>query len=250
MAEGKFRVRNLGHRGASAHAPENTMRAFHLAEQLGADGMEFDVQLTKDGVPVVIHDELLKRTTGENGYVFEKTLAEIKRLDAGSWFGREFAGERIPTLEEVIAEFGKRMYLNIELKNSYFDMPGLENKTISLIRRYGVERHVIVSSFHHGSMQRFHHLAPDIPTGVLYDCVIVGASDYAKGLGASAIHPLFATIKPEIVQDAHAKGLAVNVWTANEKEHMRLLVHAGVDSIITNYPERLREVLEEAGAGK
>jgi glycerophosphoryl diester phosphodiesterase len=245
MVERKFRVRNFAHRGASAHAPENTMRAFHIAEQLGADGMEFDVQLTKDGVPVVIHDELLKRTTGANGYVFEKTWEEIQSLDAGSWFGREFAGEKIPSLEEVIAEFGGRMYLNIELKNSYFDMPGLEEKTIELIRRYGVEQQVIVSSFHHGSMQRFRELAPDIPTGLLYDCVIVGAADYSRRLGASAIHPFFATIKPEIVQEAHAKGLQVNVWTANEKEHMRLLILAGVDAIITNHPERLRDVLAE-----
>jgi glycerophosphoryl diester phosphodiesterase len=241
------KVRNLAHRGASGHAPENTMAAFYLAEELGADGFEFDVQLTRDGVPVVIHDESLSRTTNGTGWVFQHTFEELRRLDAGAWYGERFAGETIPTLEEVIAAFGERLFLNIELKNSYFDMPGLEEKTIELIRRYGVERNVIVSSFHHGSMKKFHDLAPDIRTGLLYDCYIVEVVEYAKQLGASALHPFFAGTKPEVVAAVHANGGEVNVWTVNEIEHMRLVLALGVDSVITNYPDRLQEALKTFG---
>lgn len=244
MVHGRSKPRNLAHRGASALAPENAMAAFQLAERLGADGFEFDVQVTRDGVPVVIHDEWLDRTTNGKGWVFQHTFEEVRRLDAGSSFGPEFKGEKIPTLEEVIAAFGERMFLNIELKNSYFDMPGLEEKTIELVRRYGVEQNVIVSSFHHGSMQRFRQLAPDIRTGLLYDCYIVDVVEYAKKLGASALHPLFAGVKPEVVAAAKANGLEINVWTVNEPDHMRLVLAAGVDSVITNHPDRLREMLK------
>ncbi|ARU61943.1 hypothetical protein CBW65_13565 [Tumebacillus avium] len=233
---------NLAHRGASGHAPENTLAAFRLARQMGADGFEFDVQVTKDGVPVVIHDEALVRTTGASGYVFDYTFEEIRRLDAGSWYGEQFRGEKIPSLEEVFAEFGD-LVLNVELKNSYYAMPQLEEKTIGLIRKYKLEQQVIVSSFHHMSMQELHRLAPDLKTGLLYDCVLVDAVAYAKRLGASALHPFFGTVKPDLVAEAHAAGLMVNVWTVNDEMHMRLCAQAGVDAIITNYPDRLRTVL-------
>ncbi|MBL0386390.1 glycerophosphodiester phosphodiesterase [Tumebacillus sp. ITR2] len=243
MAFFRKKVLNLAHRGASGYAPENTMEAFHVAEQMGADGFEFDVQLTKDGVPVVIHDELLDRTTNGRGFVYMHTLDELRALDAGSWYDPKYKGVQIPTLQEVIETFGNRMVLNIELKNSIFEMPGLEEKTLDLIRRNQIEKSVVVSSFHHGSMLKFHELAPDIATGLLYDCVIVGAVQYAKRLGARALHPFFATVKPHLVEEAHAAGLAVNVWTVNEVNHMRLAALSGVDAIITNYPDRLKEVL-------
>lgn len=233
---------NLAHRGASGHAPENTLAAFRLAREMGADGFEFDVQVTRDGVPVIIHDEALVRTTGATGYVFDTAFEEIRRLDAGSWYGEQFRGEKIPSLEEVFAEFGD-LVLNVELKNSYYDMPQLEEKTIALIRQYGLERQVIVSSFHHKSMQQMHRLAPDIKTGLLYDCVLVDAVAYAKRLGASALHPFFGTVKPDLLNEAHAAGLMVNVWTVNDETHMRLCAEAGADAIITNYPDRLRTVL-------
>ncbi|KEO81669.1 hypothetical protein EL26_19555 [Tumebacillus flagellatus] len=222
------------------------MEAFYRAEQLGADGFEFDVQLTRDGVPVVIHDETLNRTTNGQGYVYMHTLDELRALDAGSWYAPQYKGLQIPTLQEVIETFGGRMVLNIELKNSIFDMPGLEEKTLDLIRCNQIENSVVVSSFHHGSMQKFHALAPDIKCGLLYDCVIVGATEYAERLGASALHPFFATVKPELVAEAHRAGLEVNVWTVNEMDHMRLAVLSGVDAMITNYPDRLKSVLESS----
>lgn len=222
------------------------MAAFRVAEQLGADGLELDVQVTRDGVPVVIHDETLNRTTNGRGLVIEHTLAEIRALDAGSWYGRAFVGEKIPMLEEVIFAFGGRMFLNIELKNSYLEMPDLEAKTIHLIRQAKIQNRVLISSFHHGSMQRFHQMAPDIPTGLLYDCCIVDVVAYAKRLGASAIHPFYATVRAAVVEEAHRNGLAVNVWTVNEPQEMKKLLDVHVDSIITNYPERLRQVLDSS----
>ncbi|TCP55366.1 glycerophosphoryl diester phosphodiesterase [Tumebacillus sp. BK434] len=242
MPKQKQKPLNLAHRGASGHAPENTLAAFRLARELGADGLEFDVQVTKDGVPVVIHDEALVRTTGAKGYVFDHTFEEIRRLDAGSWYGEAFRGERIPSLEEVLAEFGD-LVLNAELKNSHFDMPELEAKAIGLIRQYGLEQRVILSSFHHMSMQQLHRAAPELKTALLYDCVLVDAVGYAKRLGASALHPFFGTVKPELIAEAHAAGLMVNVWTVNDETQMRLCAEAGVDAIITNYPDRLRMVL-------
>ncbi len=235
--------KNLAHRGASGHAPENTMAAFRLAEQLGADGFELDVLLTRDGVPVVIHDETLDRTTDGKGFVHEHTYEEIRGLSAGAWYGTSFAGERIPTLEEVIREFGSRLYLNIELKNSVIPMPMLEEKVIAIIRRYGVEKNCLVSSFDHGSVVKFHVLAPDIQTGLLYDCILFDSPGYALRAGASALHPDFRCVRPEMVRAAHRNGLQVNVWTVNEPEDLRQMLDAGVDAIITNYPDRLRAIL-------
>lgn len=235
--------KNLAHRGASGHAPENTMAAFHAAEKMGADGFEFDVLLSSDGVPVVIHDETLGRTTNGTGFVHQHTYAELQGLDAGSWFGASFAGEKIPRLEDVLREFGARMFLNIELKNSYLSYPGLEEKVIALIRRYGVEKNCLVSSFDHESMERFHTLAPDIPTGLLYDCILIQAPQYAKHVGASALHPYFRCISKKQVEAAHENGLQVNVWTVNEPADMHWMLTTGVDAIITNYPDRLRNIL-------
>jgi glycerophosphoryl diester phosphodiesterase len=245
MSENKRRCRILAHRGASGYAPENTMAAFRLARELGADGLEFDVQVTKDGVPVVIHDEWLERTTNGKGFVNEKTLAELRALDAGSWFDPKFAGERIPTLEEVIAEFGRDLFLNIELKNSFLEMPQLEEKTVGLIREYGIEETVIVSSFDHESMLHLHNIAPDLRTGLLYDCRLVDAPDYAKRISSAALHPLFATVRKDLVQSAHQNGLEVNVWTVNEEAHLQMMIQLGVDSIITNFPDRLCKMLAE-----
>ncbi|MGB8956324.1 MAG: glycerophosphodiester phosphodiesterase [Tumebacillaceae bacterium] len=235
--------KNLAHRGASAAAPENTMAAFRLAEQMGADGIELDVHLTRDGVPVVIHDEWLDRTTSGKGLVAEHTLAGIRALDAGAWFGDAFAGEKVPTLEEVIRAFGRRMFFNIELKNSYLPMPTLEHRTIALLRHYRLERGVLVSSFNHQSMHLFRQLAPDIPTGLLFDCVLVEAPPYAKSLGAAALNPYYMCVTQERVQEAHANGLGINVWTVNDADDMKQMIELGVDAIITNHPDRLRALM-------
>ncbi|ASS76152.1 hypothetical protein CIG75_15185 [Tumebacillus algifaecis] len=242
MRKRKHKVLNLAHRGASGYAPENTMAAFRIAKEIGADGFEFDVQLSKDGVPVIIHDEALVRTTGAKGYVIEHTSDELARLDAGVWYGQDFQGQRIPTLEQVLQTYGD-LYLNVELKNSYHEMPGLEEKVIELIRNYGVEQNVLISSFHHKSMQTLHRLAPDLKTGLLYDCVLVDAVTYAKRLGASALHPFYGTVKADLLREAKAAGVQVNVWTVNDEEQMRLCAEAGVDAIITNDPQLLYEVL-------
>jgi glycerophosphoryl diester phosphodiesterase len=140
--------------------------------------------------------------------------------------------------------FGGRMLLNIELKNSYIPMPGLEEKVLGLIRRFGLEKECLVSSFDHRSMARFHRLAPDVPTGLLFDCILIDAAQYAKRAGASAVHPYFRCLTREQMTEAHEAGLQVNVWTVNEAADMHWMKALGVDAIITNYPDRLRDVLQ------
>jgi glycerophosphoryl diester phosphodiesterase len=235
--------KNLGHRGASGYAPENTMAAFRLCMEMGSDGLEFDVQMTKDGVPVVIHDEKLLRTTGAPGTVNQYTWREIQSLDAGLWLDAKWQGERIPALEKVLAEFSGA-YLNIEIKNSILPYEGLEEKVIYLIDRHCSPLNVIVSSFNHHSIRRISSIFPHIPTGYLFDKPAELAVETILGTSTAAVHPAFAYLTKESVRDYHQHGFKVNTWTVNSTEDMKQMIDMGVDAIITNYPLRLKEVLE------
>ncbi|MBE9472348.1 MAG: glycerophosphodiester phosphodiesterase, partial [Chloroflexi bacterium] len=159
---------NIAHRGASAVAPPNTLAAFEKAVELGADGIEFDVHLSADGVLVVIHDFNVDDTTDGSGRVAEMTLAQLKQLDAGSRFDPAFAGERIPTLEEVLETVGSRLLLNIELKCFSLRDNGLERAVIAQVKRHGPAARVLLSSFNPFSLRRAKKIAPHIPVGLLY----------------------------------------------------------------------------------
>ncbi|WP_245237043.1 glycerophosphodiester phosphodiesterase family protein, partial [Paenibacillus ihuae] len=160
---------NFAHRGASAVCPENTMAAFRKSLELGATGIETDVQMSSDGGLVLIHDESLNRTAGAEGYVKDRTLSQLLELNAGSWFGPEFKDERLPTLEELLDLLQKRdTVLNIELKNGIFMYPGMEEKVIAAVRDYGMSERVVLSSFNHYSLAYCKSLAPEIRTGILY----------------------------------------------------------------------------------
>ncbi|WP_200760912.1 glycerophosphodiester phosphodiesterase [Effusibacillus dendaii] len=233
----------IGHRGASAYAPENTFSAFKLAQKLGCHGLEFDVQLTRDGVPIVIHDETLDRTTNHVGQVSNFLWKEIQLIDAGLWKGEQWRGERIPALEDVLTEC-KGMYLNIELKNSKIAYPGLEETIVRLIERYCDIGNVIVSSFNHSSLQQIKKLAPHIQTGVLYERQPKDAVSYIKNLGGTAAHPNFRFVKKEQVDAFHQEGISVSTWTVNSLRDLKAAIRSGVDRIITNYPDRLRDLLQ------
>lgn len=234
----------VAHRGFSAKAPENTMAGFRLALDAGADGLEFDVQLTKDGIPVVIHDETLERTTGKKGYVKDLTLKELQKLSAGSTFSSAFKKEEIPTLEQLFTELGSEFrLLNLELKTGMFPYPFIEEKVITLIRKYRLERRILISSFNHHSLQRIKMLAPDLPIGVLYMEGLVEPWLYARRLYAAALHPFYPNVTHEYVIVAHRFGLGVNPFTVNDDETMKTLIDAKVDSIITNHPDRLKKLL-------
>lgn len=168
---------NFAHRGASAVCPENTMAAFRKGLELGATGIETDVQMTKDGGLVLIHDETLNRTTSGTGYVKDHTLAELLEVDAGSWFGPEFKDERLPLLEDLLDLLqGRDTILNIELKNGTFLYPGMEEKVIAAVRDFKMSDRVIFSSFNHYSLAYCQSLAPEIRTGILYGkaCIVLG----------------------------------------------------------------------------
>jgi len=244
------RTLNIAHKGACAQAPPNTLAAFRRAAEVGADGVELDVHLSADGVPVVIHDATVDRTTDGTGRVADLPLAALKELDAGSWFDPAFAGERIPTLEEVLETIGGSLLINVELKAMPGARPGLEAAVIGLVRRYGLEDRVLLSSFNPFSLRRARQLAPDLPIGFLYDAS--GLSRLARlvtaamvRLRAEALHPHYRLATPALVRRAHRRGRRVVVWTVNEPDTMRQMVEMGVDAIITDHPDRLREVLEE-----
>lgn len=232
----------IAHRGASGYAPENTMAAFQLAQELGSDGLEFDVQLTRDGIPVVIHDELLTRTTGYQGYVGDLNLNELSKLDAGGWMSPKWKGEPIPTLEQVLQKYNG-LFLNVELKNSKMAYPGLEEKVIELVLKYCKPDQVILSSFNHQSVQKLKQIAPTLPTGLLYSTEPKQILNYAIEIGAFAVHPDYKLLSQARMESYIKQGLHVNTWTVNESRDMEFCIKLGVDGIITNYPDRLHSML-------
>ncbi|GGE22856.1 glycerophosphoryl diester phosphodiesterase [Marinithermofilum abyssi] len=243
------RTEVYAHRGFSAMAPENTMAAFQRAVDAGADGVELDVHLTKDNKVVVIHDETVKRTTDGTGKVRELTLEELRRLDAGSWFDPEFKGEKIPTLEEVlqlVAEHG--MKINIELKNNRVIYPELEQKVANLLQQYGLVKQAVISSFNHYSLKVMKQVQPEIDTAILYMEGLVDPWVYAKHAGATSLHPYWYTVVEEVVKGCQKENLPVRPFTVNQPKGMRRLLQLGVDAIITDKPDVLREEMEKTAA--
>lgn len=240
---------NFAHRGASAYCPENTMAAFSKALQLGATGIETDIQLTKDGQIIIIHDESLARTAGLDQLVKDTDYAQLQTLDAGSWFGPEFLNERIPTLEQLLELIKPTdVILNIELKNGVFQYPDIEQKTIDLVRAYQMTERVIISSFNHYSLKLCKQLAPEIRTGILYMEGIYRPWDYAATLEADALHAYKYAVTAEWTAEAAAHGIAYHPFTVNETAEMERLIDAGVAGIITDYPDRLAHILARRGA--
>lgn len=241
-------VLNLGHRGASHDAPQNTLAAFRLANEYGADGYELDVHLTRDGVPVVIHDFTVDKTTDGTGPVASFTLAELKRLDAGIKFSPQFAGERIPTLAEVFDVLPPHSIVNVELKTRSIGDNGLERATIHLIRERGLQDRVIVSSFNPFSLLRVRRFAPELKIGLLYapDLPLYLRRAWFRGLvRPHALHPHYRMVDERYMQWARRQGYEVNVWTVDDPEGMRRLAALGVNAIITNRPDVLKAVLAD-----
>ena len=240
-------VLNIGHRGASAAAPPNTLAAFEKAIELGADGIEFDVHLSADGVPVVIHDFAVDGTTDGSGRVADLTLAQLRQLDAGSTFDPAFAGERIPTLEEVLKCIGGRLLLNIELKTTSLRDNGLEQAVLAQVEQHGLGDRVLLSSFNPLSLRRAKRIAPHVPVGLLYGPdlpVPLRHAWLAFAIPHEARHPEHKMVDAHYVAWAQRRGYRVNVWTVDDPDEMRRLIDLGVDGIITDLPDVLRSVLE------
>ena len=236
---------NIAHRGASAVAPPNTLAAFEKAAALGADGIELDVHLSADGEPVVIHDFTVDATTDGSGRVAQLTLAQLKRLDAGAHFGPAFAGEPIPTLEEVLRVVGKRLLLNIELKSAGLRDSGLERAVVAQIARaVESDSRVILSSFNPLSLWRVKKIAPHIPVGLLDRPDCLHRACLACFFPHAALHPEHTMVDARYMARARQRGYRVNVWTVDDPDEMRHLIDLGVDGIITNLPDVLHSILE------
>lgn len=231
----------LAHRGASAYAPENTMEAFRLAVEQQADGFEIDINLTKDGEIVVIHDDSIDRTSDGKGDITHYTLSELKKFNFNKGFEDQYATAGIPTLREVLELVKEHdLYLNIEVKDILSKMnlyAGLGSAAAELVREYGLTENVIFSSFNHASMVRLKEEYPEMRTALLYIAGLYEGEKYAKLANADALHPVFFGVNRSNVEQAQAAGIQVNAWTVNEQEHIRMMMDAGVDAIITDRPD-------------
>ena len=233
----------FAHRGSSGTHPENTLPAFAEAAALPVHGVELDVHLSKDGELVVIHDEKVNRTTNGKGYVKDMALAELKKLDAGSWKAGEWGGTAIPTLSEVFELFkDTRHVLNVELKTDIFPYPGAVEKVARLAAQQGIENRLIISSFNHSDVK----LAVDrhhVPGAILASNILVDMVAYAQTVGTKRLHlslPYALRHGAELVE----KGCVVYVYTVNRLDYAEQLQQIGVSGIFTDYPEKMLEELK------
>ena len=232
----------IAHRGASGFAPENTMAAFEKAYEMGADGFECDVQLTKDGYPILLHDYTLERTTNGTGFALDKRLAGIKKLDAGSWYGPEFAGITVPTLDDVFAYAKGKMLLNIELKKSP-QPEQLVEEVCSRIREYNVLDQCLITSFDEKAVTLAGQCLPDCHTGLLID----KPADMMWEGGWTFLAVKHELINVELLKNADRENIKIVTWTVNEESDMQRLLDMGVGRMITNYPDRLNKLLAMRG---
>ena len=226
-----------GHRGASGYAPENTLEAFRLAMEMGADGFELDVHMSKDGELVVIHDESVDRTTDGHGLVKDLTLAQLKALDASNHM-ETYRGARIPTLAEVYDLIRDTCHIvNVEIKTDDCFYPQIEEKCLALAKEKGVEERILYSSFNHHTLQRMRALKPDAKLGMLFGDIMIRPWEYAQAIGVDFLHPMKMNIYvPGFAEQAKEAGYGINMWTINDPETIQECLKHGV-GIITNYPD-------------
>ena len=239
-------MRVIAHRGFSSRAPENTLAAIREAISIGADMAEIDVTLSSDEEIVVIHDETLQRTTNGSGLVSQFTLAELKDLDAGSWFGPRFAGERIPTLDEVLRTVNGKILLNIEIKSEAVE-GGIAARVVETVQRHEMKDQVVISSFSPTALEQVHSLAPQFTTAVLHNQDLqqgLDAVDIVDSLGASVFNIKRTRLTSTMMRRCLEHGIPVGIYTVNKKRHMRRMIKKGVAAVFTDHPDRLIEVLQ------
>lgn len=258
---GQIKVFNISHRGASGHVPEHTLLAYELGKIMNGDYIEIDLQMTKDGELIALHDETIDRTTDNKGLVKNLTLKEIKKLDAGSWFNEaypekknaEYMGLQIPTLREVLDRFGANSKFFIETKSPEV-YPGMEEKLLGILNEYNLVGtqpfgNVIVQSFSADSLRKIHQMDESIPLvqllsyyapAVITDREVNKIKEYAVGVG---LH--YTAVSPGYIQKVTGSDLMIFPYTVNEKEDMYMLLDWGVTGMFTNYPDRLDEVIQD-----
>ncbi len=240
----------FAHRGASGYAPENTLEAFELAAKIGADGVELDIHMTKDGELVVAHDEELHRVSNGRGFIRDMTLAELKKLR----FNRthpEYANATIPTLREAYELLKPTgLEVNTELKTSRIRYERIEAKCVQLAAETGMTERVLYSSFNSASLLLIKHMEPSArvgllrtPIGMLNNRKVIDPWNLANLVGIDAIHPHFSELLLYREADkAHAKGMQVNVWTVNDEADILKCLNAGADMLIGDYPDRMLRI--------
>jgi glycerophosphoryl diester phosphodiesterase len=238
----------FAHRGASAHAPENTLAAFELALAQNADAIELDVKLSADGVAVVIHDPTVDRTTGSHGQVKDLSFKQLRSLDAGGFFSEKYRGEKIPSLEEVFEAVGKRTFINVELTNYRTPRDSLVETVCMLVKKAGLQKRVLFSSFFASNLSKARAYLPDVPRGLLAVNGFLGAWARSFGFnfgGYQALHPYLKDVSAQQVQRVHRLNRRIHVWTVNAAEDMRRLFDWGVDAIFTDDPHLAVQVRSE-----
>ena len=223
------------------------MPAFEAAINLGIDGIELDVQFSKDGELVIIHDETVDRTTTGKGSVCDHTLEELKAFDASASFRGQFGHVEIPTLDEYLRKVKPtNLITNIELKTSRLEYEGIEAAVLEKIRSYDLADRIIISSFNHFSVLRMQALAPELKCAFLSDSWLIDAGKYTAAYGVQCYHPHYANLIPDVVRELKEHNLEINTWTVNTAEDAKRLSALGVDGVIGNYPDILKEAVSAA----
>jgi glycerophosphoryl diester phosphodiesterase len=229
----------VGHRGASAYAPENTLASFCLAADQGADAVELDAKLSADGQVVVIHDQTVDRTTNGTGRIGDLTQAQLHALDAGSFFAPQFTGEPVPTLAEVFDAVGRRVLINVELTNYANPLDSLVARVCDLVRNFHLEDRILFSSFHPLNLLRARQILPEVPCAIL---AMPGQSGWwarsflMEGVSPEAVNPYFKDATPEYLRSQAQKKRKIFVWTVNDRAEMDRLLQASASGLITDDP--------------
>lgn len=246
----------ISHRGANLVAPQNTLEAFRKSIEIGCDGFETDIHLTKDGIPVVCHNFTIDETSTGTGFIKDMTLEELRQFDFGKYKGPEFEGVKIPTLDEFLSlseEMGDKMkVLNIELKSRVFGAAGTElaEKTISMVKEHGLFDKLLISSFDPAILVVCKKVDKACKTGILYSPdkkigrrIALRPIIFAKEIGADALHPFYMLVSKGYVEKAHKAGIKVNPWTVNKEKIAKKLLNAGVDGLITDDPGLMNRII-------
>lgn len=246
--ESRNKIMNIAHRGASGYAPENTLAAFDKAVEMQADYIEIDVQLSKDDLPVVIHDDTLDRTTNGTGNISAHTFQELRSLDAGSWFDKDYAGEKIPSLNEVLEMYGEKINILIELKSPEL-YPGVEEKVAEALAKYKLDtsNNIVIQSFNHPSVIKSAELLPEITHGVLAGENYKNVTDQQLqefAAYAEYFNPNLKIVSSELVDNVHQAGMKISPYTIKTKAEAERIYKFGVDGLITDYPD-YAEALKE-----
>lgn len=242
MSPSRFMV--IAHRGASAYTPENTFSAFDKALSLGVDQVELDVHFSSDGHVVVIHDDNLDRTSNGSGPVASHTLSQLRALDMGSWFAPEYAGERMPTLGQLLERYGSQLYFHIEIKAQ---VENLSQRIANLVREYRLSDSVTITSFQKARLEEIRAYAPELPAGWLVPEVSDSIVVQAQELGLTSLCPRADRVTTELVDALHGNEFIVRAWGVTDEALMRQVVDAGADGMTVNFPDKLFEYLRLKG---